>query len=60
MDRDVAAVINIACKGRARLERSKNQEGVASEAMRGNPMKAPVILRVDAAKLAFRRVCVRR
>lgn len=53
MDRDVIAVMNIAYKGRSRFERS---QGAAGEAMKGNPMKAPVILRVDAAKLA----CVRK
>ena len=53
MDRDIVAAI--AYKGRSRFERS---QGAAGEAMRGNPMMAPVILRVDAAKLTFRRKLV--
>ncbi len=52
MDRDVIAAMNIAYKGRSRFERS---QGAAGEAVKGNLMTAPVILRVDAAKLTFRR-----
>ena len=51
MDRDIVAAMNISIKGLARFASSK---GAAGEAMRGNPT-SPVILRVDAAKLAFRR-----
>jgi len=49
MDRDVVAAMNISIKGRSRFERS---QGAAGEAVRGNPMTAPIILRVDAAKLS--------
>ena len=50
MDRDVAAAMNLSIKGLARFASSK---GLASEAMKGNPMTAPVILRVDASKLSL-------
>jgi putative transposase len=52
MDRDVVAAMNISIKGLARFASSK---GLAGEAMKGNPT-TPVILRVDASKLAFRQV----
>jgi putative transposase len=53
MDRDVVAAMNISIKGRSRLERSK---GLADEAMKGNADNAmPLILRVDASKLSFRK-----
>jgi putative transposase len=51
-DRDIVAALNIAYKGRSRFERS---QGAAGEAMKGNPMTTPVLLRVDAAKLTCRR-----
>ncbi|MCI0561846.1 MAG: transposase [Nitrososphaera sp.] len=51
MDRDVVAAMNLSIKGLARFASSK---GLAGEAMNGNPT-TPVILRVDASKLAFRR-----
>ena len=51
MDRDVVAAMNIASKG---LQRFCSSQGLAGEAMRGNPT-TPVILRVDASKLARRR-----
>ena len=51
MDRDVVAAMNISIKG---LQRFCSSKGLAGEAMRGNPT-TPVILRVDASKLAFRR-----
>src|SRR5437867_197096 len=50
MDRDVVAAMNIARKGAAVFQRS---QGLAGEAMKGNPT-TPVILRVDASKLAFK------
>jgi putative transposase len=60
LDRDIVAAMNISYKGRAFL--SSNREGVferpkgdASEAMKGNPMTTPVILRVDASKLLIAR-----
>jgi putative transposase len=51
MDRDVVAAMNLSFQGRSRFERS---QGAAGEAMKRNPMTAPVILRVDAAKLSHR------
>lgn len=51
MDRDVVAAMNLSIKGRSRFERS---QGDAGEAMKGNPEKELVILRVDASKLCFR------
>jgi putative transposase len=51
MDRDVVAAMNISIKGLARFASSK---GLAGEAMKWNPTM-PVILRVDASKLSFRR-----
>jgi len=51
MDRDVVAAMNIAKKGAEVFQRSK---GLAGEAMKGKPTM-PVILRVDASKLTFRR-----
>jgi hypothetical protein len=53
MDRDVVAAMNISIKG---LQRFYSSKGLAGEAMSGNPT-TPVILRVDASKLAF---CLRR
>jgi putative transposase len=50
MDRDLAAVLNISLRGWVRFAQSK---GEAGEAVRGNPT-TPVILRVDASKLAER------
>jgi putative transposase len=50
MDRDVVAAMNIARKGAEVFQRPK---GLAGEAMKGNPT-TPVILRVDASKLAYR------
>lgn len=50
-DRDVAAAINLSIKGLARFASSK---GLAGEAVKGNPT-IPVILRVDASKLSFRK-----
>jgi putative transposase len=50
MDRDIVAAMNLSIKGRSRFERS---QGLVGEAMKGNPTM-PVILRVDASKLAFR------
>ena len=50
MDRDVVAAMNIASKGLARFASS---QGLASETMKGNST-TPVILRVDASKLAAR------
>jgi putative transposase len=52
MDRDVLAAMNLSIKGLARFASSK---GLAGEAMKRNPITAPVILRVDASKLAFKR-----
>ncbi len=46
MDRDVLAAMNLSIKGLARFASSK---GLAREAMKRNPMTAPVILRVDAS-----------
>jgi len=51
LDRDVVAVMNIARKGAEVFQRS---QGLAGEAMKGNP-DTPVILRVDASKLSFRK-----
>jgi putative transposase len=51
MDRDVVAAMNIAKKGAEVFQRSKCDAG---EAMKGNPT-TPVILRVDASKLSFRK-----
>lgn len=54
MDRDVVAAMNLSVKGRSRCERSK---GLAGEVMRGNSESVmPVILRVDAGKLAYERL----
>src|SRR5213593_1346959 len=50
IDRDVVAAMNIARKGAAVFQRS---QGLAGEAMKWNPT-TPVILRVDASKLAFK------
>jgi hypothetical protein len=52
MDRDVVAAMNISIKGLARFASS---QGLAGEAMKGNLERDPVILRVDASKLSFRR-----
>jgi putative transposase len=52
MDRDVLAAMNTSIRGRSRFERS---QGLAGEAMKGNPTYEPVILRVDASKLSFRK-----
>ena len=51
LDRDVVAAMNIGMKGAEVFQRS---QGAAGEAMKRNPTM-PVILRVDAAKLTFRR-----
>jgi putative transposase len=52
MDRDVVAAMNLSIKGLARVASS---QGLAGEAMRRNPESVmPVILRVDASKLAYR------
>lgn len=51
MDRDMVAAMNISIKGLARFASSK---GLASEAMKRNLERDPVILRVDASKLGFR------
>jgi putative transposase len=51
IDRDIVAAMNIASRGLARFASSK---GLAGEAMKGNPT-TPVILRVDASKLTYRR-----
>lgn len=50
MDRDVVGAMNISIKGRSRSERS---QGLAGEAMNGNLECDPIILRVDASKLAY-------
>jgi len=52
MDRDVVAAMNVGMKGAEVFQRSK---GLAGEAMKGNVRNEPLILRVDASKLAFRR-----
>jgi putative transposase len=58
MDRDVVAAMNLSIKGRAFLAKSKDvferPQGLASEAMKGNA-DMPLILRVDASKLSFRK-----
>ena len=51
IDRDIVAAMNLSVKGLARFASS---QGLAGEAMKGNPTM-PVILRVDASKLSFRR-----
>jgi putative transposase len=51
MDRDVVAVMNLSIKGRSWFEPS---QGLAGEAMKRNPTM-PVILRVDACKLSYRK-----
>ncbi len=52
MDRDVVAAMNLSIKGLARFASSR---GLAGEAMKWNPESVmPVILRVDASKLAYR------
>jgi putative transposase len=51
IDRDVVAVMNLSIKGLARFASS---QGLANEAMKRNPT-TPVILRVDASKLSFRK-----
>lgn len=52
MDRDVVAAMNLFIKGRSRVKRS---EGLADETMKGNVEKEPLILRVDASKLSYRK-----
>jgi putative transposase len=53
MDRDVVAAMNISIKG---LQRFCSSKGLAGEAMvQESGRREPVILRVDASKLAFRR-----
>jgi len=52
MDRDLVAAMNLSIRGLARFASS---QGLAGEAMRGNVEKEPLILRVDASKLTFRR-----
>jgi len=49
-DRDVVAAMNIGRKGAEVFQRSK---GLASEAMKGNLERDPIILRVDASKLIY-------
>jgi putative transposase len=52
MDRDVVAAMNLSVKGLARFASS---QGLAGEAMKGNSESVmPIILRVDASKLAYR------
>jgi transposase len=54
MDRDVVAVMNVARRGGEVFHRS---EGLAGEAMVQEP-GMPVILKVDAGKLTFRRMSI--
>jgi len=59
MDRDVVAAMNISIKGRAFLSSNgedvfERPKGLAGEAMKGNA-DMPLILRVDANKLSFRK-----
>jgi len=53
-DRDIVAVLNQSHRGRVRFARSlpcdDKAKGGAAEAMRGNPLRMEVILRVDAPK----------
>jgi hypothetical protein len=49
MDSDVVAAMNLSIKG---LQRFCSSKGLAGEAMKGNLMMAPVILKVDAGKLS--------
>ena len=49
-DRDIVAAMNLSVKGLARFASS---QGLAGEAMKGNVEKEPLILRVDASKLAL-------
>jgi putative transposase len=51
LDRDVVAAMNIARKGAEVFQRS---QGLASEAMKWNLERDPIILRVDAGKLSHR------
>jgi len=56
-DRDIVAAMNLSIKGRAFLSSNgegvfERPEGLAGEAMKRNPDKVPVILRVDASKLS--------
>jgi putative transposase len=61
MDRDVVGAMNQSIRGRAFLSGNgkgvfKRPEGLAGEAMKGNvACVEPLILRVDASKLSFRR-----
>jgi putative transposase len=52
IDRDVVAAMNVGRKGGEVFHRS---QGDAGEAMKRNVEKEPLILRVDASKLTFRR-----
>ncbi|AIC16103.1 hypothetical protein NVIE_018460 [Nitrososphaera viennensis EN76] len=52
MNRDVPAAMNLSIRWRSRFDRS---QGAICEAMRWNVVKEPLIPRVDAAKLTFRR-----
>jgi hypothetical protein len=52
MDRDVVVAMNIGRKGAEVFQRS---QGLAGEAMKGNVEKEPLILRVDASKLSYRK-----
>jgi hypothetical protein len=59
MDRDIVAAMNISIRGRAFLSSNgrdvfERPQGLAVEAMKGNLERDPIILRVDASKLAFR------
>ncbi len=58
MDRDVVAAMNLSQRGRLRFDRSlphEGAEGEAVEAMKRNAETGPLILRVDASKLAERK-----
>jgi putative transposase len=52
-DRDLVAVMNISRRGWLRFDQSQKEggKGEASEAVKGNGMQTPLILRVDASKL---------
>jgi putative transposase len=60
IDRDVIAAMNLSIRGRSFLAKSRDEfirpEGLASEAMvQELGSKEPIILKVDASKLTFRR-----
>jgi putative transposase len=52
MDRDVVGAMNTSIKGLARFASS---QGLAGEVMKGNLERDPIILRVDASRLGFRK-----